>query len=112
MVQFWTESKSYAKVQRQWAKHFNLTGRKSKTCVPDRQVIKRAVDRFNDTGSIQVIKKGRSGNKRHVRTPEKIAEIRESVKRSPRKSLEIRRQEVGVSKPTAWRVLKDVRYSL
>ena len=60
MVQFWTESKSYAKVQRQWAKHFNLTGRKSKTCVPDRQVIKRAVDRFNDTGSIQVIKKGRS----------------------------------------------------
>ena len=52
-------------------------------------------------------KHGRSGRLRTVRTPEKIAEVRESVTRSPKKSLEVRRQELGISKQMTAVTLKQ-----
>ena len=81
MVQLWNNHQSYTLFFREWSRHFKLVGRHKKQRTPSYQYLKKVLVRFNETGSIHPQLKGKVGASRRVRTPEKIAEVRESVLR-------------------------------
>ena len=105
ILEFWYETHSYVLVRRKFIIEFGLVGRKKATA-PSDSVIKLVVENFKKNGSVQPQRKG-INSKNHVRTPEKIEEVRESVTKSPGASLRRRSLKLGIPKTTTARILKD-----
>ena len=106
MVELFHKHQNYSIVRRKFAARFGFVGRRAKEA-PCQKTIQRVVENFKNKGTVLSDKHGRSGRLRTVRTTEKIAEVRESVTRSPKKSLEVRRQELGISKQMTAVILKQ-----
>ena len=105
ILEFWYETHSYVLVRRKFIIEFGLVGRKKATA-PSDSVIKLVVENFKKNASVQPQRKG-INSKNHVRTPEKIEEVRESVTKSPGASLRRRSLKLGIPKTTTARILKD-----
>jgi len=106
IIELWNESKSCVTVRRKFIIEYGLNGRE-KYSAPSNKIIGELVQHFQQYGSVHPQRKGKSGNKRTVRTPEKLAEVRQSVARSPCKSLSRRALTLGISKQMTHKCLKD-----
>ena len=71
---------------------------------PSEQAIRRTVDRFRTTYSLEdAITPAR---RRNVRTEENIAAVNESVEEDPNLSIRRRSQELGLCPSTTWKILR------
>ena len=99
------ETKSLKTVQARYRRRFNFNN------FPHKFQITRWVKRFKDTGTlIKSTKKGQkstSGRKLTARSLENVDTVRDSVGRSPKKSLRRRSQELGLSRSSVHRILKN-----
>ena len=97
--------KSLKTVQARYHRRFNFNN------FPHKFQITRWVKKFRDTGTlIKSTKKGQkstSGRKLTARSPENVDAVRDSVWRSPKKSLRRRSQELGLSHSSVHRILKN-----
>ena len=74
---------------------------------PNETTIGRLVRKFEATGSVADLRKG--GRPKSVRTPEKIAAVKQSVKDDPKQSTTRRSLELGISRTSLHRILhKDL----
>ena len=83
---------------------------------PQKSQIYHWVHKFQATGSVNNFKKKaenpRSGKKLTTRCPYNVDAVRDSVGRSPKKSLQSRSQELGLSHVSFQKIFKDLqRYS-
>ena len=70
---------------------------------PHRDTVRKLVNRFRETGFVLDRKPQRT---RHVLKEEKLDDIKQTLERSPRKSLSRLSQETGVSQFSAWKATK------
>ena len=103
-VQLFHKNQSVVGAQREWRKLFKCSPRD----IPSRKDILRAVENFAETGEIT---DQRKNNRRlvTVRTEENLQAIRASVNLTPRKTLQVRSEELGISKATLWRAMRHDR---
>ena len=104
-VTLYLETKSLKTVQMRYCRSFNFIN------FPYKFHITCWVKKFKDTGTlITFTKKGQkwtSGRKLTARSPENVDAVRDSVGRSPKKSLWRCSQELGLSRSSAHRILKN-----
>ena len=100
-VQLFHKNQSVVGAQREWRKLFKCSPRD----IPSRKDILRAVENFAEIGEIT---DQRKNNRRlvTVRTEENLQAIRASVNLTPRKTLQVRSEELGISKATLWRAMR------
>ena len=101
VVKFYLETKSLVQTQREYRKHF---GAKQ---TPSPAAIKKIVQKFEVHGTCHNRNKGNSGRRVSARTKVKVETVRQSTVRSPRKSLRRRSSEVGLTKSTVQRTMKQ-----
>ena len=89
IIEFWHQEESVTNVKRRFQAEFDLHPRQ----VPASLTIRRIIRKFNTAGTVCDQAKGHSGRKRTGRSEDNVAAVRESVVRSPRKSVRrLRRQ--------------------
>lgn len=98
------ETKSFKKVQANFRHQFDCRR------YPNKSLIFKWVQKFKEKGTAQNLnsktKEGsHSGRRKSARSPRKIDAVRNSVSRSPTKSLRRRSQELGISCESVWRNL-------
>ncbi|PSN41601.1 hypothetical protein C0J52_17604, partial [Blattella germanica] len=92
--------------QREFRRFYNL-GRHG--VVPSKHAIKGWINNFEETGS--ALKKKPTGRPRSARTPQNIDVVRESVLRSPRRSIRKQSAAVGMSRESVRRILRlDLKF--
>ena len=106
-VETYFETKSFKSVQARFRREFNFNN------YPDKSQIYRWVNKFRTSGTVQKLssKAGevRSGPHLRARTAENVAAVRDSVGRSPKKSIRRRSQELGIARKSVRRILlKDL----
>ena len=106
IVELWNEFKSPVTVRRKVAAEYGLTG-DARYSAPTNRVISDVVKHFQQYGSVHNQRAGRSGRLRTVRTPEKLEKVRQSVTKSPCKSLSRRALLLGISKQMTYKCFKD-----
>ena len=74
IVRLYMKNESFATVRRQWKKHFS-------TEPPSELTIKRIVDKFEETGSVN--ERERSGRPRSALTDKKLEEVRNLLEENP-----------------------------
>ena len=108
IIQFWFETKSPAVVRRR----FNTRqGYKSTSDGAALTILKiqRIVQHVQKEKTLHKVNKERSGRQSAI-TPEKREHVRKSVNKSPKKSYQIRAQELAMSPTTPLRVMrKDLK---
>ena len=100
VVEFYLQTKSIVKTQRQYQRHFSV-----KTA-PNRKTIWRTVKKFENERTVHNVNKGRSSRTRSARSQENIKVVRQSAVQSPKKSCRRRSQELGLSRMSTVRILK------
>ena len=104
-VILYLEAKSLKTVKARYHKRFNFNN------FPHKFQITHWVKKFKDTGTlIKSTKKGQlstSGTKLTARSPKNVNSVQDSVARSPKKSLRRRSQELGLSRSSVHRILKN-----
>ena len=101
IVKFYLETKSLVQTQREYRKHFGVKEAPSVTS------IKKIVQKFEVHGTCHNRNKGNSGRRVSARTELNIDTVRESTVRSPKKSIRRRSSELGLTKSTVQRILKQ-----
>ncbi|KAK7112966.1 hypothetical protein V1264_012336 [Littorina saxatilis] len=106
-VTTYLETKSFKTVQAKYRRKFHINN------YPQKSQIYRWVHKFKATGSVNNINKKaetpKSGRKLTVRSPDSVNAVRDSVGRSPKKSIRRRSQELGISRSSVQRILiKDL----
>ena len=101
LVHFYFETKSIIVTQRKFKAHFKV-----KTA-PRRSTILGVVHKFLREGSVENLNKRFSGRKRSARTPEATAKAQDAIAKSPKKSCRRLAQELGISRATAQRLLRN-----
>lgn len=101
IVEFYLETKSWVGVKRAYQRHFNV-----KTS-PDPKTLREVVMKFRTEGTVHNLNKKRSGRPKTVRTVENVDAVRQSVTQSPNKSLRRRSQELGLTRATTHRILRQ-----
>lgn len=103
-VTAYLETKSFKSVQAKFRREFNFNN------YPHKFQITRWVNKFKATGSLNKLSKkaeqSTSGRKLTARCPENVDAVRDSVGRSPKKSIRRRSQEMGLSRASVHRILK------
>ena len=108
-VETYFETKSFCAVQRSFRRKFQCRH------YPDKRLIHRWTQKFREHGTVLNLNaKGKrgtySGRPKSARSQENIDAIRNSVSRSPRKSLRRRSQELGINRDSIRRiVVKDLQ---
>ena len=101
IVKFYLETKSLVQTQREYCKHFGVKEAPSVTS------IKKIVQKFEVHGTCHNRNKGNSGRRVSACTELNIDTVRESTVRSPKKSIRRRSSELGLTKSTIQRILKQ-----
>ena len=101
VVKFYLETKSLVQTQREYRKHFGVKQ------APSPAAIKKIVQKFEVHGTCHNRNKGNSGRRVSARIEVKVETVRQSTVRSPRKSLRRRSSEVGLTKSTVQRIMKQ-----
>ena len=101
IVKFYLETKSLVQTQREYRKHFGVKEAPSVTS------IKKIVQKFEVHGTCHNRNKGNSGRRVSARTELNIDTVRESTVRSPKKSIRRRSSELGLTKSTVQRIMKQ-----
>lgn len=103
---FYKNNDSLEAAQREFRRFYNL-GRHG--VVPSKHAIKGWINNFEETGS--ALKKKPTGRPRSARTPQNIDVVRESVLRSPRRSIRKQSAAVGMSRESVRRILRlDLKF--
>ena len=107
-VTIYLATKSFKTVQAKFRRKFNFNN------YPQKSQIYRWAHKFQATGSLNNLnKKGetpRSGRKLTARSPDHVDAVRDSVGRSPKKSIRRRSQELGLSRASVQRIMvKDLQ---
>lgn len=103
IVIWYTETKSPLQVQRKFCATFDTRMKDA----PSKKTILQLVKKFETHGTILNRHIGNSGRKKTARSEENIATVRESVLRSPKKSLRRRSQELNLSVTAVYRILRS-----
>lgn len=116
---FTKEEKIFCVMKKIETKSYKLTiakfrGQYNKNKTPTKTDIYRWIKKFEANGTINDMRQKPPavtvGSKPTARSPENIAVVRDSVGRSPKKSLRRRSQELGISKSSLQRILiKDLQ---
>ena len=80
IIEFWHQTKSVIQVQRRYRQFFKIAA-------PNCRTIVKTVGKFSTMGTVCNVNKGHSGRRRSARSVEHVDAVRESVLRSPRKSI-------------------------
>ena len=111
-VETYFETKSFCAVQRGFRRKFQCRH------YPDKRFIYRSTQKFREHGTVLNLNaRGKrdtySGRPKSARSQENIDAIRDSLGRSPRKSLRRRSQELGINRESIRRILvKDLQLYL
>jgi len=92
---------SYVLVQRAFQKRFKFR------YTPSKPTISRLVQKFRQTGQVTNQHKGNSGRKHSKCTPENVERVQAALAQSPKKSLRRASQQLGLSKDTIHRILRN-----
>ena len=100
MVELYLSTKSIVTTQRQYVRHFHCRD------PPSKRVILYNVKKFRYNGTVHNLNKNHSGRARGARTQENVAAVRNSVVRSPIKSIRRRSQELDMTRNSVHRILR------
>jgi len=102
-VTTYLETKSFKTVQAKFRRKLNFNN------YPQKNQIYRWTHKFQAIGSVNNLNKNAetlsSGRKLTARSPDNVNAVRDSVGRSPKKSIRRRSQELGLSRATVQRIL-------
>lgn len=101
VIEWWHVTHSVVQIQRNYCAHFQVRN------APVRKTIVNIVQKFSNVGTVKDLHKGQSGRRRSSRCQENIETVRESIIRSPRKSIRRLSQETGIPKTSVNRILRS-----
>ena len=104
IIEFWHQTKSVIQVQRRYRQFFKIAA--PKYC----RTIVKTVGKFSTMGTMCNVNKGHSGRRRSAHSVEYVDAVRESVLRSPRKSIRRLSAETSIPRSSVHRILRADLY--
>jgi response regulator of citrate/malate metabolism len=98
-VKAYFESKSYVIVQRKFEQKFKMLS-------PGKSVIKKIVDKFENTGSVKDDKIGKVGAKKTKRIKDLIQKVNRQFQKEPNSTIRKAAGELEMSRATVQRILR------